>query len=106
MERAPRIVFATQDVRPPRDDIAAPLSAERERSKCERFRTGKRYSAWCRRSTVGTSSSVGGTISDSDTLELYDLACALVGAGARRFTLVLPYFGYSTMERAVLPVKW
>jgi ribose-phosphate pyrophosphokinase len=46
---------------------------------------------------------VGGTISDADTLELYDLACAIVKFGARRLTLVIPYFGYSTMERAT---KW
>ncbi len=43
---------------------------------------------------------VGGTISDSDTLELYDLACGLFHCGAARLTLVIPYFGYSTMERA------
>jgi ribose-phosphate pyrophosphokinase len=46
---------------------------------------------------------LGGTISDSDTLELYDLACALVYYGARRLSIVLPFFGYSTMERAVRP---
>ncbi|HLU67171.1 MAG TPA: ribose-phosphate pyrophosphokinase-like domain-containing protein, partial [Kofleriaceae bacterium] len=46
---------------------------------------------------------VGGTISDDDTLEVYDLACALVQYGAARLTLVIPYFGYSTMERAVHP---
>lgn len=44
---------------------------------------------------------VGGTISDADTLELYDLACAAVAYGARSLSLVIPYFGYSTMERAV-----
>ncbi len=43
---------------------------------------------------------VGGTISDGDTLELYDMACALSKYGARRLTLIIPYFGYSTMERA------
>ena len=46
---------------------------------------------------------VGGTISDADTLELYDLACALVHYGASRLSLVIPYFGYSTMERAIHP---
>ncbi|MFZ4734854.1 MAG: ribose-phosphate diphosphokinase [Bradymonadia bacterium] len=46
---------------------------------------------------------LGGTASDADTLEVYDLSCALVKAGARSLTLVVPYFGYSTMERAVLP---
>jgi ribose-phosphate pyrophosphokinase len=42
---------------------------------------------------------VGGTGSDADTLELYDLACALVEYGVHSLTLVVPYFGYSTQER-------
>lgn len=46
---------------------------------------------------------VGGTISDADTLELYDLACAAVYYGAHSLSMVIPYFGYSTMERAVRP---
>jgi ribose-phosphate pyrophosphokinase len=46
---------------------------------------------------------VGGTISENDTLELYDLACGLVTSGAYRLTLVIPFFGYATMERAVRP---
>lgn len=43
---------------------------------------------------------VGGTTDAERTLELYDLASGLVTGGARRLTLVIPYFGYSTMERA------
>lgn len=43
---------------------------------------------------------VGGTSDDAATLELYDLACGLVTAGAYRLRLVIPFFGYSTMERA------
>ncbi len=43
---------------------------------------------------------IGGTVGDADTLELFDLACGLVQWGARRLDLVIPYFGYSTMERA------
>jgi len=46
---------------------------------------------------------LGGTVSDAATLEIYDLACALAKFGARRLTLVVPYFGYSTMERGVKP---
>ncbi len=45
---------------------------------------------------------VGGTIDDSATLALYDVATAAVHYGARRVSVVVPYFGYSTMERAVL----
>jgi ribose-phosphate pyrophosphokinase len=46
---------------------------------------------------------IGGTISDTDTLEIYDAACAMAKYGARSLTLVVPYYGYSTMERAVRP---
>lgn len=44
---------------------------------------------------------VGGTVDDSETLELFDMACHCAKNGARNLTLVIPYFGYSTMERAV-----
>src|SRR5688572_19125561 len=43
---------------------------------------------------------VGGTIDDASTLEIYDLACGLVMYGAYRMRLVIPYYGYSTMERS------
>ena len=46
---------------------------------------------------------IGGTVNDSATLELYDLASSLVSYGVDSLTLVIPYFGYSTMERAVKP---
>lgn len=46
---------------------------------------------------------VGGSFCDESTLELYDLSCGLIDHGALSLTLVLPYFGYSTMERAVKP---
>ena len=44
---------------------------------------------------------LGGTANESATMELFDLASALVGYGAESLSLVVPYFGYSTMERAV-----
>jgi len=44
---------------------------------------------------------VGGTPDDAATLELYDLACGLISGGAYRLRMVIPYFGYSTMERSV-----
>lgn len=46
---------------------------------------------------------LAGTVSDADTLELFDLACAAVKYGARALALVIPFYGYSTMERAVKP---
>ncbi|MBK8251619.1 MAG: ribose-phosphate pyrophosphokinase [Polyangiaceae bacterium] len=46
---------------------------------------------------------LGGTPTDHDWLELYDLGCAISRAGARSLSIVMPYFGYSTMERATRP---
>lgn len=46
---------------------------------------------------------LGGTVDDTSTMELLDLAASLVSYGADSLSLVVPYFGYSTMERAVLP---
>lgn len=44
---------------------------------------------------------ISGTISDEETLTLYDLACAIAKYDAKKLTIVIPYYGYSTMERAV-----
>lgn len=44
---------------------------------------------------------LGGTPTDADWLEVFDLACGIARGGARSLTIVMPYFGYSTMERAV-----
>ncbi|MCC5920747.1 MAG: ribose-phosphate diphosphokinase [Cyclobacteriaceae bacterium] len=44
---------------------------------------------------------LGGTINDEETLELYDICFALVKFGAKNLDILVPYFGYSTMERAV-----
>lgn len=75
----------------------------RGRIERELFPDGERYQRVvddvCGRDAV----IVGGAISDAVTLEIYDLSCALVKYGARSLTLIMPYFGYSTMERAVKP---
>lgn len=44
---------------------------------------------------------IGGTIDDSATLELYDMALGVIGLGVHKLSLLIPYFGYSTQERAV-----
>jgi ribose-phosphate pyrophosphokinase len=44
---------------------------------------------------------IGGTIDDANTMELFDFANGIAYAGARSMRIVIPYFGYSTMERAV-----
>lgn len=42
---------------------------------------------------------IGGTIDHAETVDLYLLANAVFEAGAVSMTIVVPYFGYSTMER-------
>src|SRR3989304_4991676 len=44
---------------------------------------------------------IGGTVDDRQTLELFDMACSVIEHGAKSLTLVIPFFGYSTMEREV-----
>ncbi len=46
---------------------------------------------------------IGGTVDEKSTLELYDLACGLVTDGAFRLRMVIPFYGYSTMERPIRP---
>lgn len=46
---------------------------------------------------------VASTNTDAALLELYRVGCALTSYGTRRRFFVIPYFGYSTMERAVKP---
>jgi len=76
-----------------------------ERGEVERktFPDGERYlrlmsDAWGRDVVL-----LGGTPNDLDWLEVYDLGCAISRAGARSLDIVIPYFGYATMERAVYP---
>jgi ribose-phosphate pyrophosphokinase len=64
------------------------------------FPDGERYLRLATSSAGRDVVIVGGTIGDADTLDLYDLACGAVAWGARRLTLLIPYFGYATMERS------
>ena len=76
-----------------------------ERGEIERrfFPDGERYfrvaaDCWGRDVVL-----LGGAPGDLDWLEIYDLGCAISRSGARSLSIVMPYFGYSTMERAVHP---
>ena len=44
---------------------------------------------------------LGGTATDADWLDVFDVACGIARGGARSLWIVMPYFGYATMERAV-----
>ncbi len=79
----------------------APLAgAERGRLERSRFPDGERYLRVLDDVNDHDVIVVGGTISDEATLEIYDLASTLVEEGAATMTLVVPWYGYATMERA------
>lgn len=42
---------------------------------------------------------VGGTHNDTSSLDMFDIGCGLVQQGANSLIMVVPYFGYSTMDR-------
>lgn len=95
------VIFSTTAYEPLADAINLAGKSERGRVESKIFPDGERYLR-IDSSVVGRDAVVvGGTISDRDTLELYDLAYGVVQCGVRMLTLVVPYFGHSTMERAV-----
>lgn len=99
-------LFSTESYPYLRDRIAAAAPGwEASQVETRRFPDGERYQRLGAPVDGCDVALVGGTGSEAETLELYDLACGLVENGARRLTLVVPYFGYSTMERAVRPLE-
>jgi ribose-phosphate pyrophosphokinase len=96
-----KLLFSTQKYRYLLEKVLALGNFERGAIEVKYFPDGERYqrilSEVDRREVV----LIGGTISDNDTLEMYDVACYIEKHGATSLTLVIPYFGYSTMERAV-----
>jgi ribose-phosphate pyrophosphokinase len=96
-------VFSTTRYATLADDLASAAGFKRGNVQRESFPDGERYQRIEQRIDGRDAVVLGGTISDEATLELYDLSCGLVMYGARTLTMVIPYFGYSTMERAVHP---
>lgn len=85
------------------DALTQALGARTLEIERRTFPDGERYHRIAH-SPVGESVIlVGGTIDDAETLELYELACGLIQSGTAALQIVVPYYGYSTMERAALP---
>ncbi|HNS99700.1 MAG TPA: ribose-phosphate diphosphokinase [Polyangiaceae bacterium] len=95
------LVFSTNSYGYLRDEICKLGRLERGQVERRTFPDGEHYQRICESVSGRDVVLVGGTIDDGATLELFDLASTLVKYGADRLTLVIPYFGYSTMERAV-----
>lgn len=95
-----RLLFSTESYAYMAGELAALGSLDTGHVESRRFPDGEMYrrvvdDPWGRDVVL-----LGGTPGDLDWLEIYDLGCAISRAGARSLSIVMPYFGYSTMERA------
>ena len=95
-----KIIFSTQNYHYLKTKLLPLGDFEDGQTEVKFFPDGERYQRILSDVNGKDVIIVGGTISDSDTLELYDLACAIEKYGGKTLTLVIPYFGYSTIERA------
>lgn len=105
VQNSPLLVFSTKKYAYLRDLICADGEFQTGRVETRIFPDGERYQRLLDNPDARRVVLVGGTISDTDTLELYDLGCAIAKLGAYSLTMVIPYFGYSTMERSEKPLE-
>ena len=103
MASAKKLLFTTSTYAYLEPSFLAAGDFERGEVQRKTFPDGERYlrldaESWGRDVVL-----LGGTPHDLDWLEVYDLGCAISRAGARSLSIVMPYFGYSTMERASMP---
>jgi ribose-phosphate pyrophosphokinase len=94
------LVFSTQSYRYLAEAICAHGGFPEGALTLKRFPDGERYMRIDEAINGRDIALVGGTIDDTATLELYDLACAFAKHWAGRITMIVPYYGYGTMERA------
>jgi ribose-phosphate pyrophosphokinase len=105
MERS--IIYASASSRYLADLIAQRLGLALSKIETKLFKNGEQYYRLGLKERTDLFGRdviyVASTHTDEDIEELYRVGCALAMYGARRRIFVIPYFGYSTMERAVLP---
>lgn len=95
------LVFSTEASAAFADDLARRGGFVRGEIERKTFSDGERYHRITTPVYGERVALVGAAHDDVSTLELFDLGCGLARQGCRSLTLALPYFGYSTMERAV-----
>ncbi len=95
------IVFSTQKYTYFQDTFIKEKTFEKGELERKIFPDGESYYRILSKVLTKEAVLIGGTVSEQDTMELYDLASGLVDAGVKRLTIIIPFYGYSTMERAV-----
>ncbi len=96
-----KIIFSTKAYKYLQDSLCQIVRFDFGEVEVKHFPDGERYQRIVTDVDGREVVLIGGTISDADTLELYDLAYSLVSMGAQSLLLMIPYFGYATMERSV-----
>jgi ribose-phosphate pyrophosphokinase len=96
------LVFATEPYSYLCDELCKMPGFSRGELERKTFGDGERYLRITSKVYGKKVAILGGTIDDRSTLDIYDLASGLVALGAADLSLLIPYFGYSTQERAVL----
>ena len=94
------IVFAITEYEYMADALARAGGFERGAIERDVFPDGEHYVRIASNVLDQHAVVIGGTISDSATLVLYDLGCAIVENGAATLSLIVPWYGYATMDRA------
>jgi ribose-phosphate pyrophosphokinase len=95
------LLFATQAYGYLRDELVALGVGSAGRLERKAFDDGEIYHRLIDDVADQDVALIGGTIDDAETLELFDVASGLVQLGVRSLSLVVPYYGYATMDRAV-----
>ncbi|GAA5032270.1 ribose-phosphate pyrophosphokinase [Marivirga lumbricoides] len=98
-----KILFHTSKYKYLAEKVLAEGNFKRGKVEVKTFNDGERYQRILSNVENRNLVLIGGTLNDVETMELYDLASSLVAYGANSLSIVVPYFGYSTMERAVQP---
>lgn len=102
MNASAKVLFSTTSYSYLSQELRSAFSFELGQIDEKLFPDGERYHRIITDVTNRKIVLIGGTIDDQNTIELYDLAQGIIHAGAASLEIVIPYFGYSTMERGVL----
>jgi ribose-phosphate pyrophosphokinase len=97
------LIFSIPSYEPLAEEVARLTGCARGEVERSEFPDGEHYLRVCSEVLNQHVVIVGGTVSDQATLGIYDLACTVVENGATMLTLVVPWFGYATMDRAAKP---
>jgi ribose-phosphate pyrophosphokinase len=97
------LIFSTAHYKELGNEIGALLKADFGEVESKIFPDGERYLRVLTEVRGRDVVIVGGSFNDRETLDIFDLGCAISAYGAKSLKIVMPFYGYSTMERQVRP---